>query len=122
MSFGFDVKLLTAGTSSGKVTDPFLETPVEDMASATRFAAGETKRFVADFRVGDHGFLAMLPGTYVFTGYYNGHSGPPASEPDTVTRAVMAKHCAAGALDPRLPLARSRARRQDPQSCARSAA
>lgn len=63
---------------------------VTDLAGATRFGPGETKRFVTDFvitaRRDDPRYFAVDTGTYVFRGSYGGHgmggSGPTGgSEP-----------------------------------------
>ena len=84
LTFAWDIKFLTVRVG-GSSPDPASAANAYDIPSATRFAAGETKRFVADYRVGNSGFVAMPVGTYVFTGYYNGLTGPPESKPDTVT-------------------------------------
>src|SRR6185437_4983628 len=85
VSFSWDVKFLTLPTPPGSFYDAFFDARADDIASVTRFAAGETKRYVADYRVGGYGFLSMPPGNYVFTGYYNGrHTGLAVSAPDTV--------------------------------------
>ena len=62
------------------------DVPAYDPASVTRFAAGETKRFVVDFRVGNtyDGDWRLPRGAYAFTGYYGGRASPGVgSRPDT---------------------------------------
>jgi len=62
------------------------DVPAYDPASVTRFAAGETKRFVVDFRVGSgyDGYWQLPGGAYAFIGYYGGRASPGVgSKPDT---------------------------------------
>jgi hypothetical protein len=86
VSFSWDATCLCAIAPCGNLGETTRDERANDAASVTRFAAGETKRFVADFQVGRRSgvFWALPAGTYVFTGYYNGRLPPrAASTPDT---------------------------------------
>ena len=86
VSFSWDaecVRQLRPGyTRSGSYRDE----RADDPASVARFAPGETKRFVADFKIDltRDVFWTLPPCAYTFTGYYNGRFSGPASTPDTV--------------------------------------
>lgn len=57
-----------------------------DAVEVTRFAAGETKRFVFDMRIGENGTrYDLAPGTWRFEGTYGGAWDP---SPPTVTLAA----------------------------------
>jgi hypothetical protein len=78
VSFSWSATCLRAlgscGNLGGNLGGEFRDERADDMASVTRFASGETKRFVVDFQVGRRGdvFWAIAPGPCEFTGYYNG--------------------------------------------------
>lgn len=92
VSYSWDVRCLAALGPCPGVFEVLRDERADDQASATRFAAGETKRFAVDFRVAPRGDgswavggWAIAPGRYAFTGYYGGrHAGGAASAPDTV--------------------------------------
>jgi len=86
VTFNWDINFLTVASPPGSFPDPTFGARADDPASATRFAAGETKRMVADYRVGDEEFAVLLPGTYVFTGSFGARDeGGISAKPDTVT-------------------------------------
>lgn len=71
----------------GTLGGVFSDARADYAASVTRFAAGETKRVVVDFRVGGRadGPGVLPAGPYAFTGFYGGrHAGGAASAPVTV--------------------------------------
>ena len=83
VSFSWDAECVKSDyTLTGSLRDE----RADDPASVARFAPGETKRFVVDFKIDltRDVFWTLPPCAYVFTGYYNGRFSGPASTPDTV--------------------------------------
>lgn len=85
VSFSWDAECLRALRSCGNLFENLRDERADDAASVTRFAPGETKRFVVDFRIADRQdiYWALPAGAYALTGYYNGRLTGPASTPDT---------------------------------------
>jgi len=85
ITYYWDIRFLTVASPAGSFPDLTFGGRADDMASATRFAPGETKRIVADNRVGDRGSATLPPGTYVFTGSFGARDrGGISAKPDTV--------------------------------------
>lgn len=92
-TFSWDVECLPALGACMNPPGLVVSASAPDEASFSRFAPLETKRFVADLRIGrDPPLLIMAAGAYVFTGYYDASNavgdplfGGAASRPDTVS-------------------------------------
>jgi hypothetical protein len=86
VSFSWDATCLRTIQSCGNLGEMSIDERADDAASATRFAAGETKRFVVDFQIGRTGDVswAIPAGAFAFRGFYNGQFSGPKSAPDTV--------------------------------------
>jgi hypothetical protein len=86
VSFSWDAECLPTIKSCGTLVGSLRDERAEDVSSVTRFAAGETKRFVVDFQIDRKGraFWSIPAGAYAFRGFYNGRFSGPGSAPDTV--------------------------------------
>jgi hypothetical protein len=87
VSFSWTAHCLPTIAPCGNLGGTLRDERADDAASATRFAAGETKRFVVDFQIGRpiNVYWGLPSGAYAFTGYFNGRYPALAkSTPDTV--------------------------------------